>query len=74
MHSHAERGNDQATASPDLFVGAGLLANASVQSMQSSFKIDGAATGLFPAKAGPTKKHRTHTVGPASAGKFLICF
>jgi hypothetical protein len=31
-----------------------------------------AQTALFPAKAGPTKQHRVHPVGPASAGKLLI--
>ncbi len=32
----------------------------------------GAWAGLFPAKAGPTKQQRVHSVGPASAGKLLI--
>ncbi|PHX38720.1 hypothetical protein AO263_30715 [Pseudomonas sp. NZIPFR-PS5] len=60
MHAHAERGNDQ-------------LPNC---------EIDGDSTGLFPAKAGPTKgsacilreSRQTSTVGPALAGKPLICF
>ena len=62
MHTHAERGHDQ--PQPPL----AKSKNASV------------LTDPFPAKAGPTKKHRVHLrdlrrpVGPASAGKRLICF
>jgi hypothetical protein len=63
MHSHAERGHDQ--PQPPL----------------AKSKNASALTGPFPAKAGPTKKHRVHLrdrgrtpVGPASAGKLLICF
>jgi hypothetical protein len=59
MHSHAERGERSINR-----------------------KIEGAQTGLFPAKAGPTKSGTDGApfgtsdapVGPASAGKLLICF
>ena len=39
---------------------------------ESGCRTASAQTGPFPAEAGPTKKHRVRSVGPASAGKLLI--
>ena len=83
MHTHAERGHDQhlhRVVCPVKSRGHTVIAEtASAGKASESHRwIESARTGLFPAKAGPTKKQRVqslrlaaHSVGPASAGKLL---
>ena len=70
MHSHAERGNDQATIRQVLTIK--LMAQPLASSRLKPVPLKERIQSAEPASASPTAQ-RVHPLGPASAGKPLIC-